>query len=149
VTHLDAHSDLGGDSGYVYLLTEMLSAPVAEMRNPKTGVGALGEGNVLAYSIACQWIGNLLFVVGGRADRPPDGPQQVPPRELRLLLRRDTSSRVLVEELRPPPVRGAAPRPIRAPRAIRMDLPAKLSRSSAVRLDLPDQVAELHASRSR
>lgn len=63
VTHVDAHADLGlGDSGYVYLMTDLLYRPVPERTQPKTGAGGLGDGNFLAYAAACRWIGELNYV---------------------------------------------------------------------------------------
>lgn len=67
VTHVDAHADLGlGDSGYVYLLTELVRAPLRERRDPKVGLRGLGDGNYLAFAIANQWISGVEFVIGGR-----------------------------------------------------------------------------------
>lgn len=67
VTHVDAHADLGsGDSGYMYLLTELLQEPLQERRDPEVGTGRLGDGNYLAFAIANQWIAGLDYVIGGR-----------------------------------------------------------------------------------
>ncbi len=63
VTHVDAHADLGlGDSGYRYLLSEVLALDVEGRSNPKTGEGAMDHGNFLAFAIACRWIAELTYV---------------------------------------------------------------------------------------
>jgi hypothetical protein len=73
VTHLDAHADLGlGDSGYLYLLTELLFEPLAERMRPRTGVGGLADGNWLAFAVACRWISDLTYVYNTDDDRPRD-----------------------------------------------------------------------------
>lgn len=73
VTHVDAHSDLGlGDSGYVYLLTELLREPLEDRRDPRIGDDALGDGNYLAFAIANRWISELIYVIGGRYEDSDD-----------------------------------------------------------------------------
>jgi len=63
VTHVDAHADLGlGDSGYIYLMTSLLFEEPENRRHPKTGEGALGDGNYLAFVIACRWLAGLVYV---------------------------------------------------------------------------------------
>jgi hypothetical protein len=63
VTHVDAHADLGlGDSGHVYLMTDLLHRKPEERRDPSEGVGGLEDGNYLAFAIACRWISSLLYV---------------------------------------------------------------------------------------
>lgn len=65
VTHVDAHADLGfGDCGYEYLMSEVLAVPVAARRDPRTDSRGLGDGNYLAFAIACRWIGSLEYVFG-------------------------------------------------------------------------------------
>jgi hypothetical protein len=65
VTHLDAHADLGlGDSGWVYLMTDLLRRDVADRAEPRTGHGALNEGNFLLYALACRWLDSLEYVYG-------------------------------------------------------------------------------------
>lgn len=65
VTHLDAHADLGlGDSGWVYLMTDLLHCDVEDRTSPKSGGSALNEGNFLAFAIAARWIGELEYVYG-------------------------------------------------------------------------------------
>lgn len=71
VTHVDAHADLGaGDNGYNYLLTELLHRPVEQRDDPRLADedrwGGMGEGNYLAFAIACQWLADLTYVIGGR-----------------------------------------------------------------------------------
>lgn len=64
VTHVDGHADLGlGDSGYIYLMTELLFLPLDERQFPKTGPGGLDDGNWLAFAIACQWMAELVYVL--------------------------------------------------------------------------------------
>jgi hypothetical protein len=63
VIHIDAHADLGlGDSGWVYLLSELLALPPAERSNPRCGPKELNSGNYLAFAIANRWIRNLTYV---------------------------------------------------------------------------------------
>ena len=63
VTHIDAHADLGlGASGYVYLMTSLLFEEPENRRHPRTGEGALGDGNYLAFAIACRWLSELVYV---------------------------------------------------------------------------------------
>ena len=71
VTHVDAHADLGlGDSGYTYLLTELLHQPVDQRRYPKLDGSGLGDGNYLAFAVACRWISDLVYTYneGGGSD---------------------------------------------------------------------------------
>lgn len=63
VTHADAHADLGsGDPGYVYLMTDLLFKDVADRTNPDVGTHGLGDGNFLAFAVACRWISELTYV---------------------------------------------------------------------------------------
>jgi hypothetical protein len=65
VTHIDAHADLGlGDSGYLYLLTELLLLDPEDRQHPRTGTSGLNDGNHLAFAIACRWIADLVYVYG-------------------------------------------------------------------------------------
>lgn len=65
VTHLDAHADLGlGDSGWPYLMTDLLHLDVDARTNPRTGGSGLNEGNFLAFAIAAGWIAGLEYVYG-------------------------------------------------------------------------------------
>lgn len=70
VTHVDAHADLGaGDIGYKYLMTDLLFRDVADRTNPEAGTYGLGDGNFLAFAIACRWLSELTYVYnrgGGR-----------------------------------------------------------------------------------
>lgn len=71
VTHLDAHADLGlGDSGYVYLMTELLHQPIEVRAHPYDGRGGMGPGNFLAFAIANRWLSDLTYVYipGGGSD---------------------------------------------------------------------------------
>lgn len=65
VVHVDAHADLGlGDASWAYILGDLLRFPPKERINPKTdGMGGLGFGNYLAFSIASRWISQLTFVL--------------------------------------------------------------------------------------
>jgi hypothetical protein len=68
VIHIDAHADLGmGDSGYIYLMTEVLHWDVAQRAVPEAGSDELNEGNYLAFAIACRWISRLTYVAHPRA----------------------------------------------------------------------------------
>ncbi|MCW2980753.1 MAG: hypothetical protein JWO14_2480 [Solirubrobacterales bacterium] len=70
VTHVDAHADLGlGDYGYMHLMTDLLYRHPDERIDPDEGEAGLGNGNYLAFAIACRWISNLIYVhndEGGR-----------------------------------------------------------------------------------
>lgn len=64
VVHVDAHADLGmGDASHVYILGELLHLPVSQRMNPERGGHAgLGEGNYLAFAIACRFLSSLTYV---------------------------------------------------------------------------------------
>lgn len=67
VTHVDAHADLGmGDSGSIYLLTELLCQRPDARDDPKVGDDGLGDGNYLAFAIANRWVSQVIYVLGGR-----------------------------------------------------------------------------------
>lgn len=71
VTHVDAHADLGlGDSGYVDLMADLLYREPEDRLEPREGEGGLGDGNYLAFSIACRWLSGLTYVYndGGGGD---------------------------------------------------------------------------------
>ncbi len=74
VTHVDAHADLGlGDSGYVYLLTELMHEDVEGRLRPREGPTYLNGGNYLAFAAACRWLASLTYVYnsGGGSDVMP------------------------------------------------------------------------------
>lgn len=64
VVHVDAHADLGlGDASYSYIIGELVHKPVEERSFPKEGGwDGLGEGNYLAFSLACRWIKRLTYI---------------------------------------------------------------------------------------
>jgi len=63
VTHVDAHADLGlGDSGYMHLMTEILYREPEDRLEPREGQRGLGDGNYLAFAIACRWVSDLIYV---------------------------------------------------------------------------------------
>lgn len=64
VVHVDAHADLGmGDGSYQYLMTEHLGKPALKRSYPPSDEGSgIGEGNYLAFAIACRWISKLTYV---------------------------------------------------------------------------------------
>lgn len=69
VCHVDAHADLGqGDSGWVYLLTELLAQPLQNRTEPRFAQNCLNSGNYLAFAIANRWIHSLTYVF---PTRPP------------------------------------------------------------------------------
>lgn len=74
VVHIDAHADIGmGDSGYMYLLSEVLRLPVHARQEPRTDDGGLGDGNYLAFAIACRWLCALTYVYNSEGPgRPTD-----------------------------------------------------------------------------
>jgi len=63
VIHVDAHADLGlGESGYVYLLTDLLGLPVPQRNRPDEGPCGMNEANYLAFAVANRWISELIYV---------------------------------------------------------------------------------------
>lgn len=74
ITHVDAHADIGmGDSGYVYLLTDLLRHPVQARQFPRIGDRWMGDGNYLAFAIACRWVRDLAYVFNSEGPgRPTD-----------------------------------------------------------------------------
>jgi hypothetical protein len=63
VAHVDAHADLGlGDTGYVYLLSELLALPLADRSTPRRSLDGMNSGNFLAFAIANRWISKLTYV---------------------------------------------------------------------------------------
>ncbi len=55
VTHVDAHADLGlGDAGYVRLITEVMYRRVEDRDAPEAVEPGIGDGNWLAYAVACR-----------------------------------------------------------------------------------------------
>jgi hypothetical protein len=64
VTHVDAHADLGlGDAGYKQIMTQLLFLDPEERANPVIGGPyGLGDGNYLAFALACRWISDLVYV---------------------------------------------------------------------------------------
>ena len=73
VTHVDAHADLGlGDSGYIYLLTELVFQPLEARRFPRVGHDAFTDGNWLSFAVACRWISDLMYVYNTGDERPDD-----------------------------------------------------------------------------
>lgn len=73
VTHVDAHADLGmGDSGYIYLMTRLVFEAPEDRLFPETGTQGLGDGNWLAFALACRWISSLVYVYNRDEDEPND-----------------------------------------------------------------------------
>jgi hypothetical protein len=71
VFHVDAHADLGmGDSGWVYLSTELLALPLRQRVEPRFASKCLTSSNYLAFAIANRWIDSLTYVF-------PTGPSSV------------------------------------------------------------------------
>jgi hypothetical protein len=63
VIHVDAHADMGlGDSGYMYLLSELLALPPDKRDDPRRGYDAMNAGNYLMFAVANRWINNLTYV---------------------------------------------------------------------------------------
>ncbi len=63
VTHVDAHADIGlGDAGYVQIITDLLHQPPEDRTNPHEDDYGIGDGNWLAFAVACRWIGEMLYV---------------------------------------------------------------------------------------
>jgi hypothetical protein len=69
LVHLDSHADLGlGDSGYIYLMDEIMSKPVSERYFPNTGCDKMNKGNFLAFALACNWISDLTYVCNEKSN---------------------------------------------------------------------------------
>lgn len=71
LTHVDAHADLGlGDSGYVYLLTQVMHEALPARLHPREGETYLNSGNYLAFAASCRWLSSLTYVYnsGGGSD---------------------------------------------------------------------------------
>jgi len=89
VFHVDAHADLGlGDSGWVYLSTELLALPLHRRDKPRFASNGLSSSNYLAFAIANRWIYDLTYVfptgpstVSGQAGR--SCPDDLPPMHFR------------------------------------------------------------------
>lgn len=63
VTHVDAHADLGlGDASFKHLITDVLHRPVEDRAEPQVVDIGIGDGNWLAYAIACRWITDVIYV---------------------------------------------------------------------------------------
>ena len=63
VTHVDAHADLGlGDAGYVQIMSDLLFRAPHERTYPATDTYGLGDGNYLAFAVACRWISSMEYV---------------------------------------------------------------------------------------
>jgi hypothetical protein len=63
IIHVDAHADMGmGDSGYMYLLSELLALPPNQRSEPRRGPDAMNEGNYLMFAIANRWVNRLTYV---------------------------------------------------------------------------------------
>jgi hypothetical protein len=61
VVHVDAHADLGlGDTGYRYIMCELLHRPPAERVHPNPA--QVLESNYLAFAAASQWLGSVTYV---------------------------------------------------------------------------------------
>jgi hypothetical protein len=75
IVHVDAHADLGmGDASYAYIQTELLHGSEEMRMFPVVGdIRGLGEGNYLAFAIACGWIDSIQYVhhENGGNDLPP------------------------------------------------------------------------------
>ncbi len=79
VIHIDAHADLGmGDNAIVNITRELLHLDVADRSTSHWVKKSLGEGNYLAFSIACRWIRSLTYVQQGEysAGNPGDLPDR-------------------------------------------------------------------------
>ncbi len=60
LVHVDAHADLGlGDCGYAEIVEDLLQRPPADRA---TNLRHFGLGNWLAYVIANQWVGEVVFL---------------------------------------------------------------------------------------
>ncbi|SRR6266567_1123100 len=89
VFHVDAHADLGlGDSGWVYLSTELLALPLQRRVEPRFASNCLSSSNYLAFAIANRWIHSLSYVfptgpssASGRAGK--SCPDDLPPMHFR------------------------------------------------------------------
>jgi hypothetical protein len=63
IVHVDAHADMGlGDSGYMYLLSELLSLPPDKRDDPRRANDAMNAGNYLMFAVANRWVNSLTYV---------------------------------------------------------------------------------------
>lgn len=63
LVHVDAHPDLGmGDSGYVYLLTNVAHRPRSTRSRPRRGASGLNAGNWVPFVVANGWVKRITFV---------------------------------------------------------------------------------------
>ncbi len=63
VTHIDAHADIGlGDAGFVQIVTDLLHRPPEDRLHPHSNRYGLGDGNWLAFAVACRWVGEMVYV---------------------------------------------------------------------------------------
>lgn len=61
VVHVDAHADLGlGDTGYRYIMCDLLHRPPLERTHPNPAW--VLEGNYLAFAAACRWLDSVTYV---------------------------------------------------------------------------------------
>lgn len=64
LTHIDAHADQGlGDSGWVYLMEELLHDPKSMRGNPRRASNGMNLANYIAFAVACGWIEEIEMVV--------------------------------------------------------------------------------------
>lgn len=68
VTHIDAHSDLGGgDGAWVFIFEKVLNMPIEERTNLekfqyRNEIEKFDSGNYLLFAAAAQWIKSLIFI---------------------------------------------------------------------------------------
>ncbi|MGH7616481.1 MAG: UPF0489 family protein [Gemmatimonadaceae bacterium] len=61
VVHVDAHADLGlGDTGYRYIMCELLHLPALDRASPNPAW--VMEGNYLTFAAACRWLESVTYV---------------------------------------------------------------------------------------
>lgn len=63
LVHIDSHADLGcQDLGYIYLCSEIMFNEQKERWFPEFGLRKLGDGNFLAFALACGWISKYIYL---------------------------------------------------------------------------------------
>jgi hypothetical protein len=137
VVHVDAHADLGmGDGSWTHIMGELVHRPVAERQFHCAS--QLGEGNYLAYAVACRWVKSITYVyhpelvprkldiwwglMKGYVDQPHvPGPDRVI--QLKLLPRETLYGAGELREVSPLGLEPEVPLKVACPSSCRMDGP--------------------------
>ncbi len=71
IVHIDAHSDLGLDGSWIYIMGYLLNRSLKEREYPEKWIPNslyselcnINEGNYIIFAAACRWINMITFVV--------------------------------------------------------------------------------------